>query len=178
MKVDELFEAVAIPARNPKLGYREKARIPVGGTKEWMKAFGATAEHLEQARRQLKQTAAYRAVKELGLKDESTERHEKNGSVMFKGEIPNMYHPQGKIRRLQLTVQANGKIDETNVTGHHRQDRFPMGAPKPHIVPGDPVSSIVKTMTKSLEQLHKNILNRIAKGKKLQAAAQATTAKR
>jgi hypothetical protein len=154
MKANELFEAYVPPVKNKKLGFRADAKIPVGGTKEWMKAFGAMDEHFDQARRVIKQTAEYRAVLASGLKDESTERHVKNGSFMFIGSLSvSALHRRATSRRQKITVQANGKIDETAPNDFHRA---PMASKKPHIVPGDPVKSIVKTVCASLQKVADN----------------------
>lgn len=164
MKVAELFEAYTPPIKNPKLRFSTKAKIPVGGSKEWLKAFGASAEHIEHALRQVRQSAAYRRVKATGMTDESTERHSKNGSIMFVGSIQ---EPAGlgklRARRLKLTIQPNGKIDETATNDHHRA---PMATGKPRIVPGDPVSSIQKTMEAGLEKMADNLVKRRAREEK------------
>jgi hypothetical protein len=160
MKVSELFEAYTPPVKNPKLlftnGGRKvgtgKAGIPVGGTKEWLKAFGATETDVSQALRHVRQSSEYRAVKALGMKDESTDRHNKLGSMMFIGYLTVPKGVPGKTReeRMKITVQANGKMDETAQNDHHRA---PLNSLKPRIVPGDAVSSISKTMCASLARL-------------------------
>lgn len=163
MKISELFEAFTPPTRNPKLGFRTKgSKIPVGGTKEWLKAFGATATDVDQALRVIRQSAAYRALKELGMVDESTDRHNTLGSIVFVGSVT-LPAGAGKTRdqRLKVTVQANGKMDETRPNDWHRA---PISSKKPHIVPGDAVQSIVKTMTSSLELLAKTVERRKAQG--------------
>lgn len=154
MKVSELFEAYTPPVKNKKLGFSTTAKIPVGGTKEWLKAFGATAEHVAQAMRHMKQSAIVKKLQSLGLFDESGARHAKNGSMMFVGTMaiaaPYTAGGKPKVRRIKFTVQPNGKIDETAPNDHHRA---PVGTRKPHIVPGDPVGSITKTMTAAMEKL-------------------------
>ncbi len=183
MKVSELFEAYTPPVKNPKLGFRNKgekvatgkAGIPIGGTKEWMKSFGATAGHIEQALRHVRQSAAYKKVKDLGMSDVSTDRQRANGSITFVGPIRYASQDGSKMyqRRMKLTVQANGKIDETAPNDFHRA---PMTGPKPRLVPGDPVSSISKTMEASLEKMASNLANRRAKEEKEVARAQKAAA--
>ena len=178
MKVNELFEA-AIPSKNPKLGFRNKGEkvaigkqgIPIGGSKEWLKTFGATAEHIEQAMRVMKQSQAVKKLQSLGLFDESSDRNRKIGSMQFIGSIADVSSKNPdfpRVIRLKFTVQPNGKIDETQPNDHHRA---PVTSPKPHIVPGDPVGSIVKTMTASMEKLASTMEARRAKEKKLIAKA-------
>lgn len=176
MKVQELFEAYTAPEKNKKLGFRNKGEkvgtgkqgIPIGGTKEWLKTFGASAEHIAQAVRRLKQSPLVKKLASLGLHDESADRHHKNGSMMFIGTIgedTKGFKP--RVRRLKITVQANGKIDETASNDHHRA---PITSPKPRIVPGDPVSSIVKSVEASLEKVISTMEKRRAVEKKLYAA--------
>lgn len=170
MKVSELFEAYEPPVRNPKLGFRNKGEkvgtgkegIPIGGTKEWLKTFGATETDVAQALRVVRQSPEYRAVKALGMEDQSGDRHNKNGSITFVGfvKVPRAQGYGGpRDRRMKITVQANGKMDETNANDFHR---YPLTSPKPRIVPGDAVSSIVKTMTASLEKLARTVERRQA----------------
>lgn len=176
MKVQELFEAYTPPVKNRKLGFRNKGEkvavgkqgIPIGGTKEWLKAFGATAEHIEQALRQLRQSGVVKRLAALGLHDESSERHHKNGSMMFVGTIgEGLKGMKPRVRRLKFTIQANGKIDEGSPDD---SSRGPINAPKPRIVPGDPVSSIVKSMEASMEKVVTTMEKRRAAEKKLYAA--------
>jgi hypothetical protein len=173
MKVSELFEGQATLTRNKKLGFSNKGEkagtgqkgIPTGGTKEWLKAFGATSADINQALRVVRQSPEYRAVKALEMSDQSTDRHHTLGSMMFVGFIKMPSHVPGKTRdkRVKVTVQANGKIDETNQNDFHRA---PMQGPKPRIVPGDAVQSIAKTMCASLARVASVIERR-----KKQAAA-------
>jgi len=175
MKVSELFEAYTPPEKNKKLGFRNKGEkvgtgkqgIPIGGSKEWLKTFNATAEHVSHAMRIMKQSAVVKKLASLGLHDDSSERHAKNGSMMFVGTMA--YPVEGakdgkRVYRIKFTVQPNGKIDETAPNDFHRA---PVTSPKPRIVPGDPVDSIVKSMTASMEKLASTMEARRAKEAKL-----------
>jgi hypothetical protein len=84
------------------------------------------------------------------MEDQSTERHNKNGSIVFVGYIPAGGRMVRRNERMKVTVQANGKMDETAANDFHRA---PLTSPKPHIVPGDAVSSIAKTMRASMAKL-------------------------
>lgn len=170
MKVQELFEAYTPPVKNKKLSFTSGGRkvgtgkqgIPVGGTKEWLKAFGATSADINQALRVVRQSPEYRAVKATGLSDESTDRHNTLGSIMFVGKIKDVsWGGKPTERRVKFTVQANGKIDETAQNDHHRA---PVNSPKPRIVPGDAVQSIAKTMQASLAKIATTMEARIKKG--------------
>lgn len=168
MKVSDLLEAYEAPAKNKKLGYIEKSKIPTGGTKEWLKTFGATDVDIKNALRVVRQGPQYKAILALGMKDESTDRHSNLGSIMFIGELKfradvemsAMAKTKLYKRRMKLTVQPNGKIDETAQNDHHRA---PMASGKPHIVPGDAELSIVKTMNAALEKMASNLTNRRAR---------------
>ena len=171
MKVSELLEAYAPPVKNTKLGFRNRGEkvpagkqgIPIGGSKEWLKTFGATETDVAQALRVVRQSPEYRAVK-AHMDDHSTERHHKNGSMMFDTQIkvPGV-NGQPRVRRVKITVQPNGKMDETAGNDFHRA---PITSMKPRIVPGDAVQSIVKSMTSSLAKLATTMERR-----KAQAAA-------
>ena len=175
MKVNELFEttleeAYTPPVRNKKLGFSNKGEkvptgkqgIPTGGTKEWLKSFGATSTDVDQALRTVRQSAAYRAVKAAGMVDESTDRHNTLGSMTFVGYIECIHNGRLVKKRMKVTVQANGKIDETSIDDYHRA---PMTSLKPRIVPGDAVQSIVKTMSASLEKVASTVERRKAQAK-------------
>lgn len=176
MKVNELFEAYVAPVKNKKIGFSARGEkvpggsgkegIPLGGTKEWLKTFGATETDVAHALRVVRQSPEYRTLKGLGLRDESADRQTKLGSITFVGElaVPNS---AGKPRaqRVKFTVQANGKIDETRPNNYHRA---PVTSAKPRIVPGDAVQSIVKSMTQSLEKLAKTMDRRITQSEQAQ----------
>ena len=162
MKVQELFEGQATLTRNKKLGYSKGAKIPTGGTKEWLKAFGATSADINQALRVVRQSPEYRAAKATGLTDESTERHNTLGSIMLVGKVKDVsYAGRATERRVKFTVQANGKVDETAPNDWHRA---PISTPKPRIVPGDAVQSIAKSMQASLAKIAITMERRIKKG--------------
>lgn len=172
MKVTELFEAYTPPVKNPMLAFRSKGEkvvvgqkgYPVGGTKEWLKTFGATETDVSVALRYVRQSPEYRTLKnlDLSMKDASTERHEKNGSIVFAGVIdtPNS-NGRPRARKIRFTIQANGKVDVDGAL----DSRGPMNVPKPRIVPGDAVQSIVKTMTQSMAVVTKNLVRRMEKAK-------------
>lgn len=176
MKVSELFEAYTPPVKNPKLGFRNKGEkvavgkqgIPIGGSKEWLKSFGATAEHVDQAMKQLAHSGVVKQLAAVGLHDESSDRQRKLGSMSFVGTmgIPTGVDGKGKpkVYRIKFTVQPNGKIDETQPNDFHRA---PVTSVKPRIVPGDPVGSITKSMTASMEKLVSTMQNRREREKKL-----------
>lgn len=179
MKVSELFEAYAPPEKNRKLGFRNKGEkvpvgklgIPIGGSKEWLKSFGASQEHIDQAMKQLSHSGIVKKLAALGLHDESSDRNRKLGSMQFVGTMSYPSAADGKsnpkVYRLKFTVQPNGKIDETQPNDFHRA---PVTSPKPRIVPGDPVGSITKSMTASMEKLVATMEARRAKEKKLMSS--------
>lgn len=177
MKVSELFEAYTPPVKNRKLGYREKVKIPVGGSKEWLKAFGATAEHIEQALRIMRASAVVKKLASLGLTDDSGPQNFRNGSMQFVGSMTVPISADGKsnpkAKRVKFTVQPNGKIDETATNDFHRA---PVASGKPHIVPGDPVGSITKSMTNAMEKLVTTMEKRRAKEQKFTAAVKKANA--
>jgi len=122
---------------------------------------------LEQAHRIVRQSPELKALLRIA-DDVTTSAHSKRGSMMF---IAHLDVP-GKNRitktREKFTVQPNGKIDETSPNDYHRA---PVNGPKPRIVPGDPVSTVAKTMIASIAVITKTLENRIKKNEKAIKAA-------
>ena len=176
MKVQELFEALV--DRNKKIGYDNDRKIFSGQTKEWLKTIGATPTHIEDAMRKLKQTAEYRAVLAQNMTEDSSDRELANGTLTFVGiidetgftKLGDYSRGSPRPRRLKYKVLASGKIDAVQANDYHR---YAVSAPKPRIVPGDPVGSIVKTMSASLEKL----ASTLEKRRKAAANANAKAAK-
>jgi hypothetical protein len=138
--------------------------IPIGGTKEWMTAFGAEDSHIGEALNKVRQSNAYRKLKSLGFTDESSDRQKKLGSITFVMGYAEPASP-GKqyARKWKVTIQANGKIDEYSQS---EQSRAPIASGKPRIVPGAPVQSIQKSMEAAMEKLAVTAERRTAAWKK------------
>lgn len=159
MKVSELFEA--------SIGYNAEKKSPTGSTKDWLKAMGATQEHIDEAMKKIRQAPAYKEMLKVGqMKDNSSERDTKNGTISFEGEIVEIdmaavrYERKPRQRRIKYKVLANGKIDVVQQNDYHR---YAGRSGKPALVLGDPVSSIVKSMSQAMESLKDTIAKRYKK---------------
>ena len=158
MKVNELFEAGYAPHIND----RGKIR---GDRREWLKGMGVDAESLEKAYALVKKTPEYKALIALGLKDVSSAGDQKNGTIAFEGNFQDWSDYYKKVRpiRAKYKVLAHGKIDVVMQNDWHRYD---LSTPKPTVVVDNPVQTVVRTMTKSMEKLHGTIEKRIKASEK------------
>lgn len=157
MNVSGLFEAAPI-RRNTRLGFNTRIKIPLGGTKEWMKAFGADETHMAAALEKVRETEAYKAVVASGMREMRHTRNSAHGSMAFNAVIPSTRRPGYGIP-VKFTVQPNGKVDETSTNQYHR---YPLASGKPRIVPNDPVMSIVKSMGQALKNVARTMERRKA----------------
>lgn len=167
MKVEDLLEAYDPSFRkdNPN---SEHGRIR-GTISDWLKGMGVTSEDVAKAYTEIKRSPEYKAILALGMKDESTDREKKTGTLNFKGKIKEAYSYSKKIynNNMQYKVLPHGKIDysqgPSQFADRPRGDR---AVPKPTMVVGDPVKTVVKTMTNALKRLHQLISNRQEKAEK------------
>lgn len=167
MKVSELLQesngAYYKPTYQTYTGGKIRGSVP-----DWLKAMGVSKEDVAKAYPQVKKTPEYEAILALGMSDESGDREMKNGTLNFIGYVDeprdfgyNIKHV--KNNRIRYKVLANGKID---VVAPNDYNRYDLPVPKPVIVKGDPVQTVVKTMTNSLKRLHEVLSKRMEKAKK------------
>ena len=118
-----------------------------------------TPADIEKAYSIVTASPEYEAILKLGMEDISTNRMKKNGTITFAGKVTqwgylgyeNDEYVYGlRAQRLKYSVLAHGKID---VTLPDDSNRYDIVTPKPTMVPGNPVQTVVRTMTKSLEKL-------------------------
>lgn len=126
------------------IGYNQERHWPTGSTKEWAKAMGVTSpEQVQRALMIVRDSTEYRAM--LGVYhvwDFTSSRESKNGTICFQNGLSGVKHK----------ILLNGKIDVVHANGYHRS---PRSSAKPHIIPNDPVGSIVASMKSSLVRLKK-----------------------
>lgn len=159
MKVSELFEDKA-------LSYDADRKIVMGDVKEWLKGFDATPEDVAKAIRQFKGTPLVRnEMPKAGLSLFDNEAREKNGTITFYAIFPE----GGKFG--EYKIYANGQLRKQiakswlNADAHTR-----LVSPKPRMVPGNPVASLVRTYTSAAEEL-------LSKWNKIKAAQVKTNAR-
>jgi hypothetical protein len=90
MKVQDLFEA---------MGYDPERKIPTGSVKEWLAAMGATPEDIAAARAEVLESPEYQTLIDRGMKDSSTERAKKNGTIILTMEYDEPVMKRGYIDR-------------------------------------------------------------------------------
>lgn len=187
MKMSELFEAASgfygqdekhargasyMPSVRPTSSKSGNVKLR-GSVPEWLNLMDVTQSDLLSAYAEVKKSPEYNAIISLGMKDESSAREIKNGTLNFVGYIDEfLYAPGDKTSaqlyntRLRYKVLANGKID---VVASNDWNRYDLPVQKPVIVKGDPVKTVVKTMTNSLKRLHEVISKRLDQSKKMKA---------
>jgi hypothetical protein len=157
MKVSELFEAAqGSPGQGGKLArgaynkptYSDRGLIQ-GSVPDWLKGMGVSMDDVHSAYGKVKASPEYKAILKLGVKDMSSEREQKNGTLNFIGFIET--DRPGRKQRIRYKVLANGKIDVVAANDWHRS---PRSSPKPTVNPSDPVRTVFKTMTNALSRLH------------------------
>lgn len=142
MKVSELFEA-------KEISYDPDRKIVMGDVKAWLKEFGATSEDVEKAIRQFKGTPLVRnEMPKAGLNFFDSESREKNGTLTFYAIFPE----GGKFG--EYKIYANGQLRKQIAKSWIGADAHTrLVSPKPRIVPGNPVASLVRTYTSAAEEL-------------------------
>ena len=176
MKVNELFEAVqGAMGQGGKRGayYAPTAIRPTkagnvhirGSVPDWLEAMGVDRDSMLAAVEAVKKSPEYKAALDVGLKDVTSERDAKNGTLAFSGVFAD-WNPHGLVRYMsanKFKVLANGKIDIVSDNEWHRHD---LSVPKPRVVKGNPKATIEKTMRQSLERLTDVYSKRVAKAAK------------
>jgi hypothetical protein len=137
MKIKELMEAKRVPTDKGYYtpGYDPERKQIVGTVKDWMARLGVTKDDLEAAIKQAKELSVY---KDLRAVDVSTDAERANGTFSFK--------KPGATHEDVYTVYANGQIRTSAKTSWMNGERRPsrLKAPKPRLVAGDAVKSLVK----------------------------------
>jgi hypothetical protein len=156
MKVQDLFEAkrVATDKGYYTPGYDAEEKNIRGTVKDWMARLGATPSDIEDACWKAKELPSYAALKEF---DKTTAGEKKNGTFSFK-------KPGGTEKRDEkYMVYANGQIRSSakGWHGEHRPTR--LMAPKPRLVAGDVVKSLVKIYDGAFKELASKMAKRVVK---------------
>lgn len=149
MKVSELL--------NEKMEYDSKRGVLFGDAKEWLVSAGikqGDKEFFNKALKELKKTRVWDVMTEIGIEYIGTQRELANGTLSF--SVP------GKTGK--YIIQGHGQIRLQSASS--RESRTRLKSPKPTMVVGDPLKSIIKTWENSLWELidkHKKKLDAIEK---------------
>jgi hypothetical protein len=156
MKVQDLFEATRVATDKGYYtpGYDEEEKNIRGTVKDWMARLGATKEDIAAAVAQAKDLDSYAKLVSF---DKSTGTEQKNGTFSFK-------KPGAGHRDEKYMVYANGQIRSSSLNsmdGEHRPTR--LKAPKPRLVAGDAIKSLVKIYDGAFKELASKMSKRVVK---------------
>ena len=144
MKVQELLEG----ATYGKPYYDEKRGTILGGQKQWLESIGATKDDVKAAIAEFKKSAVFKKAEKAGLIYNATKKEEANGTLSFAQagfkDIYNIY-ANGQIRTYNSSGNWLGVDPKTRITR--------LKSPKPKLVAGDAVKSIISTYTQALEEV-------------------------
>ena len=137
----------------------------IGGTVEdWMARLGVESSDIKDAVEQAKSLASYKDV--IGVAgDVTTAREAKNGTFSFQ-------HPGSVLKDAKYHVYASGQIrmsaEASQRWSAEKGERRPtrLASPKPRLVHGDAVKSLVKIYDGAFKELAskaKKILGKVAK---------------
>lgn len=142
-----------------EMDYDPKRGILSGDVKKWLEKAGIKSgdkEFFNKALKQLKKSRVWDAITELGIKYDSTDRELANGTLAF-----NMFDED----KNRYKIYGNGQIRVESKKGRYGISApTRLKTPKPIMVVGDPLKSILKTWENSLWELinkHKKKLDKM-----------------
>ena len=143
------------------MSYDPKRGVLGGDVKKWLDKAGIKSgdkEFFNTVLKELKKTRAWDVISEMGAKYDSTERELANGTLAF-----NMYDED----KNRYKIYGNGQIRMESKKGRYGIcTPTRLKTPKPTMVVGDPLKSILKTWENALWELinkHKKKLDKIEK---------------
>lgn len=152
-----LKEAVQLEAYNP--AYKEDQKFMVGSAKDWLKDNEIAPEEVQKAMARVKGSPLFRNdVPAAGLEYGSSASQEKNGTFVFKSPSTFRFVGRDKITipGTIYQVYANGQIRGSYPAGAERKmEQSKLSSPKPKVIPGDRVGTMVATYTASIEEVIK-----------------------
>ena len=154
MKVQELLEG----ATYGKPYYDERRGTILGGQKQWLESIGATKDDVKAAIAEFKKSAVFKKAEKAGLIYNATKKEEANGTVSFQQDgfegVYNIY-ANGQIRTYNGAGNWLGADPKTRITR--------LKSPKPKLVAGDPVKSILSTYVQAMEEVLSKFAKKTAK---------------
>lgn len=125
----------------PKPRYDSENKTPAGSVKSWFDAMGVDPEHVKEAMNAAKELASYKKLLQT-FKATASAAAAKNGTFQFKN-ADNMY-----------SVYGNGVIRQES-QGQKGYNHYitKLKAPKPALVHGSPVKSLIKIYDNAFKEL-------------------------
>ena len=160
MKVSELLESRTLLELKSgawhKPGYNKESKTLMGSVKDWLDTVGVTKQELEKAMAQVRGLPLFRNdLPAAGLKYAPSPGKEGRGTFNF--EVTRRFTPSnGKAYSYKggFQVHANGQIRGSGAAQFGGGENIhKLVSPKPRMIPGDNVRSLVKTYTAALEEL-------------------------
>lgn len=157
MRVIDLFEAKRVPTDKGYYtpGYDTDTKNVQGTVKDWLARLGATADDIADAMAQAMKLPSFKAIE---MYASTSPGEKKNGTFSF--QKPN----RDASRDEKYMVYANGQIRSSS-TGRWNNDARPtrLKSPKPHLVAGSAVKSLVTIYDGAFKELVKKIDQRVKK---------------
>lgn len=142
----------------PKPHYQADRKIVGGPVALWMDKIGVTAADLEEARKEVMKLQSYKDLVKIAP-EMTSDTQKKNGMFAFKKA--NTKSKNISAPAMFYSVAANGQIryDEKKEVG---ASRGKLASPKPSLVAGSPVKSLIKIYDNSF----KRVIELVEKGSK------------
>ncbi len=154
----KLFEALTLDSLSTVLEYykphyQEDNKTPGGSVKSWFKAMGVEDSHVKEAMEAAKQLPSYKKLLEK-FKAKGGARLDKNGTFAFESEksVYSVYG-NGVIRQESVTKQKPGTPAWTGKSRGLNHFITKLKAPKPALVHGSPVKSLIKIYDNAFKEL-------------------------
>lgn len=156
MKVQDLFEAKRAPTdkgyRTP--GYNADTKHVQGTVADWIARLGATADDIKSAMTQAMKLPSFKAIE---MYASTSPGEKKNGTFSF--QKPN----RDASRDEKYMVYANGQIRSSSIGTWDSVVRpTRLKSPKPHLVAGSAVKSLVTIYDGAFKELAAKISKRVA----------------
>jgi tRNA G10 N-methylase Trm11 len=146
----KLHETLIMEVMKPH--YDPVLKTAGGPVKEWLKKMGVEPEHIVDAMEEAKKLPSYKKLLDK-FSNSSSEKLDKNGTFTFAGDT------------MKYSVYANGVIrqERNKERGSYNHYITKLAAPKPALVHGSPVKSLIKIYDNAFKALGSKKLSDDAK---------------
>lgn len=150
MKIAHLLQ------EDKELSYDGDLKRVMGDTRAWLEKSGIGPHDVKQAMIRIKELPEFERII-AGVDYISTARQEANGSLVFAPKAGSLSRAEYAHIAWVAHVSAMGQIRFASPAGWRRgmQEFHRLASPKPGLVHGNPVASLVKTMKHALHALAK-----------------------
>lgn len=121
--------------------YQDDLKTPGGSVKDWFKAMGVEPDHVKEAMTAAKQLPSYKKLTDK-FDVKGGDRLDKNGTFSFTAANKNVY-----------SVYGNGVIRQEAPRNGMNHYITKLKAPKPALVHGSPVKSLIKIYDNAFKEL-------------------------